>query len=149
MKRLYNMQELSTIVNRIVRKTPSKGAVAVVPDLINFRLTRDAKAIVPLPDGDIVRVLIWLELEEVEGKREKQTYKLDLNNTGTTDEYVIKEGMNSIKCDKQISEDALNCTLEGTDIDYASVTIQFVPSVKNYSLKQLLLEGDDICENLT
>lgn len=149
MKQKYTITELSAIVNRIARKTPKKGVIASVPDLINVSAFSEAITHVPLPTGEMNKLHVFLSLSPVEGKREKQDYFIMLTNGNNAQKGKITEGFTTVKFHMLIDQGDVEIELIGTDISIASVTLQFTPRPYEHMTKQILLEGDEICENLT
>lgn len=149
MKQNYTITELSAIVNRIARKTPNKGVIASVPDLINVNVLNQQVTHVPLPTGEMNKLHVFLSLAPVEGKRAKQDYFVMLTNGNNAKKAKITEGFNAVKFHMFIDQGDVEIELIGTDILNTSVTLQFTPRPYEHSAHQILLEGDDICENLT
>lgn len=149
MKQNYTITELSTIVNRLARRTPKSGVVAFIPDLINVSAFSETASHVPLPNGVMNKLHVFLTLTPVEGKRAKQDYFIMLTNNDKAQKGSITEGFSTVKFPMPITQGDVEIALIGTDISIASVTLQFTPNSYENDSKQLLLEGDDICENLT
>ncbi len=138
MKKLYNKQELSDIVNRLARRTPTTGAVAVVPDLIAVTVVPGVATVLALPAGKVDHFHSWLEFVEDVDKKVKKA-KMTFWSGDVSHTFNLKEGLDDGRGMISLKAGPLYVTIEDPNVKTVALTIHYSPVVSDRELKSIAL----------
>lgn len=145
MKDLYTIEELSAIVNRLVRRTPTSGAVAIVPDLITTTVVPGKVTTVVMPAGNVDHFHTWLEMlpEDQRVDKKAKSAKMTFWSGDFSHSFDIKEGLDMGKGVLTLEPGPLYITVEEGNAKEVSVTLHYIPVVSDRILKSVVLIDPD------